>query len=97
MSFFVKIIYYALFSLSSLGGLFYIVVALFDTRSASQPRERIVLVIASVVALSLLYQAFRLGHQQQQWGAGLGMVIAAIAAFLLVMLIGLFTGKIHWQ
>lgn len=97
MTFFVKIIYYALFCICGLGGVFFIIAGLFDSASGTRSRERVVSVIASVIALGLLYQAFRLGHQQQQWGAGLGMVVAAVFAFLLVMLVGMFTGKMHWQ
>ena len=97
MTFLLKIIYYALLCLSGCGGVFLLIAGLFDNASGTPPRERVVSAIASVIALGLLYLAFRLGHQQQQWGAGLGMIAAAIFAFLLVMLIGMFTGKIHWQ
>lgn len=97
MAFLVKIAYYALFALSAIVGVFYFIVSLFNAQPNSGLRERIIMFLASGVALGLLYWAFRLGHQQQQWGAGLGAVVAAIFAFLVIMLVGLFTGKIHWQ
>lgn len=98
MTFLFKIAYYAALCVCSLAGVFYIVVGLFDSKPGSnQSRERIFLLIAAVVALGLLYRAFRLGHQQEQWGAGLTMIVGAIIAFIVIMLVGIFTGKIHWQ
>lgn len=98
MTFLLKIAYYASLCVCSLGSLFFIITGLFDSWPGSnQQRQRIFLLIAAIVALGLLYRAFRLGHQQQNWGAGLGMVVAAVFAFLIIMLVGIFTGKIHWQ
>lgn len=97
MAFLLKIAYYALFCISALIGVFYFGAALFNAQPNSSLRERIIMFLASGAALGFLYWAFRLGHQQNNWGGGLGMVVAAIFAFAAIMLIGLFTGRIHWQ
>lgn len=97
MTFLLKIAYYALFCISGIVGVFYLGMALFNAQPNTGPRERVIMFLASGTALALLYGAFRYGHQQSQWGAGLGMVAGAIFAFVVIMLVGMFTGKIHWQ
>ncbi|MBK6993812.1 MAG: hypothetical protein IPH31_02390 [Lewinellaceae bacterium] len=92
-----KIIYYALLVISIIVSGFLLFSSLFSTASNDAQRGRIVLILASGSALGFLYWAYRLGHQQGQFGLGIGMVVSAIVVFGLVMLVGLFTGKIHWQ
>lgn len=97
MTFLLKIAYYALFCISGIVGVFYLGMALLNAQPNTGLRERVIMFLASGTALALLYGAFRYGHQQSQWGAGLGMVAGAIFAFVVIMLVGMFTGKIHWQ
>ena len=80
---------------------FYFLATLFNLpmqTSSNKIREDLILLVSTGVALGLLYWAFRLGHQQAQWGAGIGMVVGAYLAFFVLFLGGMFTfGKIHWQ
>ncbi len=92
-----KIIYYALLVISIIVSGFLLLSSLFSTASKDTQRGRIVLILASGSALGFLYWAYRLGHQQGQFGLGIGMVVSAIVVFGVVMLVGLLTGKIHWQ
>lgn len=98
MTFLLKIAFYALLCICSLISLFFLTAALFDNKPGSNLREKVSLTLAAVSALGLLYWAFRLGHQQGQWGYGLGVIVLAALAFGLIMLIGMLTAKnIHWQ
>ena len=97
MDFLLKIAFYGVGAICTAGAVFFLIAALFDNNPYTKARERIFLGSAASVALGLLVQAFRSGHYGAQWGAGLGWIAAAVFAFLLIQLTGVFTGKIHWQ
>lgn len=97
----VKLLYYAGLCFFSLAGGFYFLATLFHLIADMYPskvRENVILLIALLVTLACLYVAFRFGHQNGQWGAGLGMVIASVVVFLVVFVGGMsLFGRIHWQ
>lgn len=97
----VKIAYYAAQILVSLIALFYFLATLYGLTKpgpTNKPREAAVMLVANGTALGLLYWAYQLGHQQGQWAAGIGMVLAAVLAFVVLFFGGMFAfGKIHWQ
>lgn len=55
------------------------------------------MILASGSALGILFWAYQLGHQQGHFGLGIGMEVSAIVVFAVIMLVGYFTGKTHWQ
>ena len=72
------------------------------TSSGTSPgdtwRHKLIVSVAASSGIALLYFGFRLGHQQSQWLAGLGLAVAALVVAGLLMFGGLliFT-KVHWQ
>lgn len=101
MTIILKIIYYGALCISALLAGFYFLATLFNLptqTSSNKIREDLILLVSMGTALGLLYWAFRIGHQQAQWGAGIGMIVGAYLAFGVLFLFGMFTfGKIHWQ
>jgi hypothetical protein len=99
MDFLFKIAYYAASCVSGLiiAGLF-----LANLLGSSPPsetwRHKVILTVAAACGFGLLYMGFRLGHQQSQWLAGLGMAVLALVVGGAVMFFGLmmFT-KVNWQ
>ena len=97
MDSFLSIVYYTLLIISVIINAYLFVSSLFSSASNDQRRGRIVLILASGSALGILFWAYQLGHLQGQFGFGIGMVISAIVIFAVIMLVGFFTGKTHWQ
>jgi hypothetical protein len=102
MAFLLKIAFYASFAVVSLIGAFYGASYLFYRGPADANRSLhswIFFTVALIAFGTLLYWAFRLGHQQERWGSGLGLVVAAVAAVAVIFLIAMFTykGPVNWQ
>lgn len=97
MTFLLKIVYYALGSITGLAAALYFVYDLFNFQPTAGMRRRIFSCVASLVCLGLLYLAYQFGHQLEDFATGLWLVLAAIVAYLLITIVGIFTGKIHWQ
>lgn len=101
MTFLLQLAYYAGLVLATLIGGFYFVMTLLDLPQrigTSQVRENLVVLVAFGAALGVLYWAFRLGHQQGEWGAGLLAIGAAVLVFAILFAVGmLLFGKMHWQ
>jgi hypothetical protein len=98
MAFLLKIAFYAGFSLTVLLALFFGLAYLFDAKPKST-HALVVFAVMAIAVLACLYQAFRFGHQQAQWGLGLALVVAAVAAWGVIALIGFATyrGPINWK
>ncbi len=92
-----KTIYYILLVISLIVNGFLFFSSLLSDNSGGFKRSRIVLILASGAAFGFLFWAYRLGHLQAQFALGIGMIISALLVFGLVMLVGFFTGKTHWQ
>lgn len=101
MTFLLQLAYYVLLVISTLIGGFYFVMTLLDLPQrigTSQIRENLVVLTAFGAALGMLYWAFRLGHQQGEWGAALLTIGAAVLVFAILFAVGmLLFVKMHWQ
>lgn len=99
MEFLAKSAYYAATGVSGLVISFFFLSALFSPRPGGHSgREIVVALVAGAVGYGLLYLGIRLGHQQHQWLAGLGVAVAAPAVAGAVLFFGLMAfGKVHWQ
>lgn len=97
MEFTLKIIYYVLMTIVFVISGYLLFANLFGSKSDANQRSRIVMILASGLSLGFLYWAYQLGYQQAQYGLGIGMAISAAVIFGVTMLVGLLTGKIHWQ
>lgn len=95
--FVLKIAFYGFLIIFSLIAAFLLVAGLFEGSSHTPVRERILMASASISALTILFFAFRYGHINQNWAAGIGFEFLAVFIFLVIMFGGLLTGKIHWQ
>lgn len=99
--FLLKILYYAGLCISTFITVFYFLATLYGFTqqvSANKHREDVIMLIATLVAMAFLFRAFQLGHQQNHWGAGIGMIAIAVVAFVVIFVGGmLLFGKIHWQ
>ena len=99
MDFLFKVAYYAGTGVAGfiIAGLF--LANLLGTPSPNETwRHKAILTVAAACGFALLYIGIRLGHQQSQWLAGLGMAALALIVGGVVMFGGLmmFT-KVHWQ
>ncbi len=92
-----KIVFYGLMVLLTVVVLFFLFAGLFGSSPGTPARERILMTSASISALTILYFAFRFGHLKENWAAGIGFEFLAVLVFLVIMIGGLLTGKIHWQ
>lgn len=95
--FILKISFYALLVVLTIIVLFLLIAGVFGGSPYTPARERILMASASVSALVILYFAFRYGHINANWAAGIGLEFLAVFIFLVIMIGGLLTGKIHWQ
>lgn len=95
--FILKIAFYGLLIIFSMVVIFLLFAGLFGSSPGTPVRERVLMASASVSALSILYFAFRFGHLKENWAAGIGFEFLAALVFLIIMIGGLLTGKIHWQ
>lgn len=99
MDFLFKVAYYAATSVSA-----FVIAGLFLANLLGSPspnetwRHKAILTVAAACGFALLYLGFRLGHQQSQWLAGLGMAVLALVVAGAVMFGGLmmFT-NVNWQ
>ena len=83
MTFLLKIVYYGLMAAVSLGNLFFFGSSLIGVGNGSvKIGERLCMLVASLVAGAILYQAYRVGHVAEAWGTGIAYVFAALVAFL---------------
>ena len=47
--------------------------------------------------LSIVYYALLILCLQGHFGLGIGMEVVSMVVFAVIMLVGYFTGKTHWQ
>ena len=99
MTFLLKIVYYGLMAATCLGTLFFFGSSLIGLGNGSvKIGERLCMLVASLAAASILYYAYRIGHVQEAWGSGIAYVFAALVAFLVIYIGGIFAFvKVHWQ
>ena len=86
-----KILYYILFGVFGLLGAWFVLSSLFgrfNLWDANPLHAKVVLVLATLVAASLLYRAYQLGEIQTRWGAGAGAVVLAVVVFQAVVFVG---------
>ena len=86
-----KILYYILFGVFGLLGVWFVLSSLFGRFSlwdANPLHAKVVLVLAALVALRLLFGAYQLGEIQNRWGAGVGAVLLAVVVFQAVVFAG---------
>lgn len=95
--FVLKTSFYGLLVIFTLIAVFLLFANLFGSSPYTPAREKVLATISSVTALGILYVAFRYGHVKENWVAGIGLEFLAVFIFLLIMIVGLLTGKIHWQ
>jgi hypothetical protein len=95
--FLLKLLFYGLFIIISLAAAFFLILGLSEGTVQGFTRERILLILSSFSALMMLYFSFRFGHANENWAAGIGFEFLAVFVFLIIMIVGLLTGKIHWQ
>ena len=98
MDFLFKVAYYAAAAISSLIVFLLFLSGMFTKSAGETWRNKVIVLVAAGAGAALLFMSYRLGHQQSQWAAGLGMAVLALAVFAIIMFGGLlmFT-KIHWQ
>jgi hypothetical protein len=97
MASFLSIVYYCILVPCLIISGFLFLSNLFSSATNELKRGRIVMILASSSALGILFWAYQLGHQQGHFGLGIGMEVSAIVVFAVIMLVGYFTGKTHWQ
>jgi hypothetical protein len=95
--FILKISFYGLLVIFTMIAVFLLFANLFGSSPYTPVREKFLTTAASVSALGVLYFAFRYGHIKENWAAGIGIEFLAVFVFLVIMIGGLLTGKIHWQ
>lgn len=95
--FILKITFYGLLVIFTMIAFFLLFANLLGSSPYTPMREKIITTTASVSALGVLYFAFRYGHLKENWTAGIGIEFLAVLVFLIIMIGGLLTGKIHWQ
>jgi len=97
MASFLSIVFYSLLILCLIISGFLFISSLFSSGTNELKRGKIVLILASGSALGFLFWAYQLGHQQGHFGLGIGMEVTSMIVFGVIMLVGYFTGKTHWQ
>jgi ABC-type sugar transport system permease subunit len=97
MASFLSIVYYALLILCLIISGFLFVSNLFSSATNELKRGRITMILASGSALGILFWAYQLGRQQGHFGLGIAAEVSAMVVFAVIMLVGYFTGKTHWQ
>lgn len=88
-----KVLYYVLYGIIAILGLYYVGSSLFGRFilwDANPLVAKIVLLAATIVAARLLYWAYQLGDLQNKWLAGTGAVLLAFLAFQSIILLGAF-------
>jgi hypothetical protein len=98
VEFLFKVAYYGAASISGfvIAGLF--LANLFGNAAGETWRNKAILIVSAASGMALLYLSFRMGHQQGQWLAGVGLAALALVVAGLLMFGGLlvFT-KVNWQ
>ena len=104
MSFFSKTVFFALFGVGGLLGIFYFFNAVNLIHSiislgSGKKSEAIIFLCATLVEVVGLYFAFTNMTNSGQYGTAIGILIASIVLSILVVFIGLFfsNGPLHWQ
>lgn len=95
-----KTIYYILFGLLGLLGVYFVITSFFGRFSiwgAPEGYSKMILLLAAVAGSFLLYRAYLLGEKQGRWGAGLGMVLLALLAFEGIITLGAVLLKLLHQ
>jgi FtsH-binding integral membrane protein len=92
-----KLLYYPALGLTGLINVVACCLVMYDAKSNTHAR---LFALACIVAvMAILYKAYVLGEQQHKWGMGLGVILLAWLAWILIVVIGFFTykGPINWQ
>jgi hypothetical protein len=95
----IKAAYYAVLGITALIEGFYVLAMLFGDKSPSgRIKENIVVAVGLAVCAGFLYWAYRMGHEQGQWAAGIGLVAAGIVCCFVIIIVGMLTfGTPNWQ
>jgi len=98
-NFLLKIAFYGAAGISTLVIAFFFLANLFGSSDPSETWvNRLIIFVSGVTAVALLVFSYRLGHGRNQWLAGLGVAVAAVVTYFVMMVGGLFLfTTVHWQ
>jgi len=98
MDFLLKIAFYGTGGISALVIAFFFLANLFGRSPSETWVHKAIVFVSGATAIALLSWSYRLGHVQGLWLAGLGVAVAAVATYFVMMVGGMFLfTNVRWQ